>query len=182
MIELIEKDKNKEEMSKAANFLVDVLCGNTKIPPTIDDFIESMARTATEAGKEADKKAQDAPKEQEGTEQKEDKTPAEATGREAEATVLLIPCTKGTEGLTVKEWLAKIDEEMNEFKEAVIFYHGKLEKKVPTTMPPIREIAEEAADVMTAVTSMLEAMGFDKDERQCAQRWVNKRNMDRGRF
>ena len=42
--------------------------------------------------------------------------------------------------------------------------------------------AEEAADVVTAITSMLEAMGIDENMRQEAQRRVNEKNKERGRF
>ena len=44
------------------------------------------------------------------------------------------------------------------------------------------KIAEEAADTITAITSMLEAMGIDEDMRQDAQKRVNERNKERGRF
>ena len=44
------------------------------------------------------------------------------------------------------------------------------------------DIAEEAADTITAITSMLEAMGINEHDRQDAQREVNRRNRERGRI
>ena len=44
------------------------------------------------------------------------------------------------------------------------------------------ELAEEAADTITAITSMLEAFGIDAEMRDEAQRRVNSKNRERGRL
>ena len=96
--------------------------------------------------------------------------------------ILPIPCTKGYEDCTVKEWFAKINEELDELKEIVIDSVGGL-KGSAILMPEERYlIAEEAADTITAITSMLEAMCIDEEQRQAAQRQVNEKNRERGRF
>lgn len=103
--------------------------------------------------------------------------------------ILPIPCTKVKEK-TTKEWLQKINEELDEFKEAVISELYALDNKVPETdafhklcgVMAVKHITEEAADTITAITSMLEAMGIDEEMRQDAQKRVNERNKERGRF
>ena len=101
--------------------------------------------------------------------------------------ILPIPCTKVT-GKTVKDWFAKIDEELNELKETVLVRFktcddadawAKYSRQAETNPG---NIAEEAADTITAITSMLEAMGIDEEQRQAAQREVNEKNRERGRF
>ena len=90
-----------------------------------------------------------------------------------------LPCVrvgrKAIKNCTDKEHFAKIDEELNELKEAVILYsssdYGNLEC-----------IAEEAADTITAITTMLEALGIDAEMRDEAQRRVNDKNRKRGRL
>lgn len=90
-----------------------------------------------------------------------------------------LPCVrvggKVIKNRTDKEHFAKIDEELNELKEAVILssseYDGNLES-----------IAEEAADTITAITTMLEALGIDAEMRDEAQRRVNEKNRMRGRL
>ena len=100
--------------------------------------------------------------------------------------VLPIPCTK-VEELTIKDWFQKINEELDELKEVIL---RDAEDKLDTEIIEMlfyfatdkNEIAEEAADTITAITSMLEAMGIDEDMRQEAQRKVNERNKERGRI
>lgn len=90
-----------------------------------------------------------------------------------------LPCVqvgrKAIKNCTDKEHFAKIDEEVNELKEAVILYsssdYGNLER-----------IADEAADTITAITTMLEALGIDAEMRDEAQRRVNAKNRERGRL
>ena len=107
--------------------------------------------------------------------------------------VLPTPCTK-VEKETIKDWFQKINEELDELKAAVLFAattDGDIDD-VPddykALMNPLefeasyREIAEEAADTITAITSMLEAMGIDENMRQDAQRRVNEKNKERRRF
>ena len=100
----------------------------------------------------------------------------------ADEKILPIPCTKYQEA-TVKEWFQKINEELDELKEAIIraddwtrpadeFNHHGADTVA---------IAEEAADVITVITSMLESMEIDEDMRQKAQKAVNAKNKERGR-
>ena len=102
--------------------------------------------------------------------------------------ILPIPCTK-VEEKTVKDWFQKINEELDELKAEVLSAFYSLEV-VPPDRPDLRnaehdrmpKIAEEAADTITAITSMMEAMGIDENMRQAAQKRVNAKNKERGRF
>lgn len=105
-----------------------------------------------------------------------------------------LPCVRDEHGAikkqSIKALLAKIDEELNELKEEVYGRLGFLtyssdissqdlleyEESVPST------IAEEAADTITAITTMLEALGIDAEMRDDAQRRVNAKNRERGRL
>lgn len=106
---------------------------------------------------------------------------AEAT-QEREKTVLPIPCTNVKEA-TAKEWFAKINEELDELKAAVLrecTVRNRLEDVIDGVDDDTdTDIAEEASDTITAITSMLEAMGIDEQMRQEAQRRVNERNAQR---
>ena len=101
--------------------------------------------------------------------------------------VLTTPCTKVTEG-TIKECFQKINEELDELKLAVLDYaDGDLEQTgqriwVFASEKLAERVAEEAADTITAITSMLAAMGIDEEQRQAAQKRVNEKNRERGRF
>lgn len=102
----------------------------------------------------------------------------------------VIPCVmcdgKLLSRMTVKEHFAKIDEELNELKSAVldsIYDCLDLDTRISVNKSsklPI--VTDEAADTITAITSMLEAMGIHRDEREEAQQRVNERNMKRGRL
>ncbi|MBO6178511.1 MAG: hypothetical protein J6M62_11295 [Selenomonadaceae bacterium] len=109
---------------------------------------------------------------------------------------LPIPCTKvwDEEDKNVKYWFQKINEELDELKAEVLFVatvDGDIDC-IPEYYPSLRKcvkykeeyekIAEEAGDAITAITSMLEAMGIDENMRQAAQRRVNEKNKERGRF
>ncbi len=102
--------------------------------------------------------------------------------RKAEKAVLPIPCTKGFEDWTVKDYLQKINEELDELKEAVWFGSGGLGRIEHISSSDKFAIALEAADTITAITSMLEAMGIDEQQRQAAQKLVNEHNRERGRI
>ena len=98
-----------------------------------------------------------------------------------------LPCVRDEHGemqeQTVKQYFAKIDEELNELKEAV--YFSSLGDFLVDYIKPeaARErIAEEAADTITAITTMLEALGIDAEMRDAAQRRVNNKNRERGRL
>ena len=97
--------------------------------------------------------------------------------------VLPIPCTK-VEGETVKDWFQKINEELDELKELILEVEGGLYVRLTKQEWQVNDygIPEEAADTITVITSMLEAMGIDEDMRQEAQKRVNEKNKGRGRF
>ena len=85
---------------------------------------------------------------------------------------------------TVKQWLQKINEELDELKDAIVTPVG-LERKLGRNTfadEDVKNIAEEAMDVITVITSMLEAMGIDEEQRNEAQRLVNEKNRKRGRL
>lgn len=99
-----------------------------------------------------------------------------------------LPCVNVKEK-TLKEWLQKVNEEMDEFKESVMncfcLDEGDLYKHyedIGCNNEDKMEIADEAMDTITAITSMLEYMGIGEKERQEAQMRVNKRNAERGRL
>lgn len=100
-----------------------------------------------------------------------------------------LPCVRTEHGemrgQTVKQHFAKINEELDELK-AVILYSCDVYD--PNCLPESCDniihtrIAEEAADTITAITTMLEALGIDADMRDKAQRHVNEKNRERGRL
>jgi hypothetical protein len=102
--------------------------------------------------------------------------------------ILPIPCTK-VEERTVKDWFREINEEIDELK-AEITEHFMFDFEISKafsgedyeTKWDAEDIAEKATDAITAITSMLEAMGIDECMRQEAQRKINEKNRERGRF
>lgn len=109
--------------------------------------------------------------------------------KEATNAVRPIPCKsidgKPTHHMTVKTLIAKIDEECNEFKREV--YAAFRDDAIASSGHCLNyeascHIAEEAADTITAITTMLEAMGITEDMRDKAQEAVNERNKARGRL
>jgi len=96
------------------------------------------------------------------------------------------PCVRDEHGeireQSRKQLFAKVFEELYEFIERVI---GIQETAVVLHELNSHEkflIAEEAADTITSITTMLEALGIDADMRDEAQRCVNKKNRERGRL
>ncbi len=87
-----------------------------------------------------------------------------------------LPCLQDEHGeiraQTVKQLVAKIDEELNELK-ALVF---------PVIIDNLESIAEEAADTITAITTLEEYYGIDAAMRDEAQRRVNQKNHKRGRL
>lgn len=83
--------------------------------------------------------------------------------------------------LTMKQWFTKINEELDEFKEVMLRW-SNLDGVGIDYYSDENAIADEAADVVTAITSMLEAVGIDERRRQAAQMWVNEKNRRRGRL
>ena len=104
-----------------------------------------------------------------------------------------LPCVRDEHGeikeQTVKVLFSKINEELDELK-TEITYHGiaviadsAADAKEKLTQPlDIKAIAEEAADTITAITTMLEALGIDAEMLDEAQRRVNSKNRERGRL
>lgn len=101
-----------------------------------------------------------------------------------------VPCVRDENGeikkQTVKQLFAKLDEEVNEFKAAVL--------REVTVRNDLSDIADgvdddtdmdivlEGADVKTVITSIENALGYGVDRRDEAQRCVNRRNLERGRL
>lgn len=91
-------------------------------------------------------------------------------------------------GQTVKRLMAKVNAELDEMKEAIFFFaEVGMKTKALNAVDELREadretIAEEAADTITAITTLLEALGIDADMRVEAQRRVNNKNRERGRL
>jgi len=75
---------------------------------------------------------------------------------------------------TVKRLFAKINEELDELKHALVVRKYFLDMD--------EHIAEEAADTITAITTLLEALGIDAEARDEAQRRVNAKNREKGRL
>lgn len=95
------------------------------------------------------------------------------------------PCTKNMPQVTVKDWLQKADEEMDEWKEAVLHVSTlktPVEKLRCASDVDLHRIAEEAADVSTVLASVDEAAGISAYWRSCAQANVNNDNKARGRW
>lgn len=99
-----------------------------------------------------------------------------------------LPCVRDEHGRIkeqpLKRLVAKIDEELNELKQAIIRYQSfDLPCVVLCKNSTIgKEIAEEAADVKTAITTLEEAFGIDEAMRDEAIRQVNQKNFSRGRL
>jgi NTP pyrophosphatase (non-canonical NTP hydrolase) len=96
-----------------------------------------------------------------------------------------LPCVRDERGeireQTVKQLFVKIDEELNELKEVIYTANFRV---VTTELPPPwpEMIAEEAADTITSITTLCEALGIDAEMRDEAQRRVNEKNRKRGRL
>lgn len=101
-----------------------------------------------------------------------------------------MPCVRDEHGeireQTVKALITKINEELDELKEAVfvIYQTHSLCSQYGAYKPGTQEeaIAKEAADTITAITTLCEALGIDAEMRSDAQRRVNEKNRERGRL
>lgn len=134
---------------------------------------------------------------------REEEQPQEASNYAKGTRVGIIPrpCVKDTGCTTVKDYLQKINEELDELKEAATWWTCSADFKVEDTVEEIKNdvqgsrdtlddyicgsrwhIAEEAADVCTAVTSLCEALTIDEHMRNAAQQKVNAHNKERGRW
>lgn len=110
-----------------------------------------------------------------------------------------LPCVRDEHGAikeqTVKALLSKINEELDELKFEITTCLTSLDTNI--TKEPNAEwvydtfvknrargyiVAEEATDTITAITTLLEALGIDAEMRDEAQRKVNAKNRERGRL
>ena len=108
---------------------------------------------------------------------------------EPDSPVRPIPCVRDEHGeiqnQTVKDLVSKIDSELTELKwelaaypsNYVAFYYAESVRPVEWT-----RIADEAADTITAITTLCEAIGINVDARDEAQRRVNNKNRSRDRL
>ena len=107
---------------------------------------------------------------------------------EPDSPVRPLPCVRDEHGeiaeQPVKRLMAKIDEELNELKQEVIrFQSFDLQCVVLSKNSCIaKDIADEGADTITAITTLLEALGIDAEMRDEAQRRVNSKNRERRRL
>lgn len=89
-----------------------------------------------------------------------------------------LPCVRDEHGAikeqTVKSLLAKINEELDELKQALVVRKYFLDMD--------EHVAEEAADTITAITTLEEALGIDAEMRNKAQERVNQKNFERARL
>lgn len=89
---------------------------------------------------------------------------------------------------TLKELLGKINEELDELKAEIYEHLGYKKYDTDRKMRVLKNlewpetIEEEAADVITAITTLCEALGIDEGMRNEAQRRVNAKNRERGRL
>ncbi|MBQ8698861.1 MAG: hypothetical protein IJ521_07675 [Schwartzia sp.] len=84
---------------------------------------------------------------------------------------------------TVKQHFQKINEELDELKDAVLACSKSLGDLPDSGDEEGAEwIADEAADVITAITTLEEALGIDAEARDEAQRRVNEKNRSRNRL
>ena len=104
-----------------------------------------------------------------------------------------VPCVNGMAGKTVKDFLQKFDEEVDEWKQEV-FSVASLDDEMSDVKElltgydadeldteKMRRIAEEAADICTVLASFMEAAGIGFTIRNEAQAHVNRHNHERGR-
>ena len=100
-----------------------------------------------------------------------------------------LPCVRANgktfEKTTLREWLAKLHEEISEMEEKAFGICGlddypQKEELYGTHIET--DFALECADVATVLASMQEAFGIDMEARDEAQRRVNAKNRERGRL
>ena len=116
--------------------------------------------------------------------QKDDDAPTKDDCGEC-ALLFPIPCTKDETMKTAKDAFAKADEEVTEWKAAVVDYI-----RLTTTLESFDKlgkeaklrVSEEGADIMTAITTAEERMGINVGARSDAQLHVNQHNKERGRW
>ena len=97
--------------------------------------------------------------------------------------VLPIPCTD-IKPKTLREWFARIDDKLNSFKEVLIETNvNGLDTPLDSFIDTGGILVENvAAELITEITSMLEAIEIDEKDRQEAQARLNEKNRELGRF
>ena len=87
------------------------------------------------------------------------------------------PCTK-FDNASIKEWIAKLNEEVGEVVEALY------ELEVADTFEKVNDkrlnLLRELVDVSTVVRSMEYSIGYSANDIAQMQRWVNNNNRERG--
>ncbi len=94
-----------------------------------------------------------------------------------------IPCTNVQER-TIRQWFAKLDEELNEVKDAVLacYLLDDYVSEDNADDAELKAIALECADLITAATSFQAALRIGRWQREISQNAVNQSNMERGRI
>jgi len=96
-----------------------------------------------------------------------------------------MPCIRNMPQKTIKDWFAKLDEEVTEFK-AEILKSADLDMETKDFEAPMPEmlfrIAEEGCDISTVVRSIDHALKIYTPVCQDAQKYVNRHNAERGRL
>ena len=115
------------------------------------------------------------------------KTPGGMICKRVYEPVRPLPCVRDEHGAikeqTVKQLLQKINEELDELKEAVFIFDDRRHIWVIEAVNEYKKVvAEEAADVKTAITTLEEVLGIDAAMRDEAIRRVNEKNRERGRL
>lgn len=100
-----------------------------------------------------------------------------------------VPCVRDENGTiarqNIKRLFAKINEELDELKSEVDgwrWYIATDERTQEKESEWKGSIADEAADTITAITTLCEALGINAEMRNEAQRRVNWKNLERGRL
>ena len=85
---------------------------------------------------------------------------------------------------TLKELLAKVDEERLEWLEKVLdsFSLDMLPCRAPVDDEEAEDIAEEWADMVTATVTLMDALGISETIRGAAIVTAGQRNLERGRL
>ena len=103
--------------------------------------------------------------------------------------VLPLPCVRNNgktfEKTTLREWMAKLHEEITEMEEKAFRICGLDDVPRKDDLCGTRietEFALECADVATVLVSMQEAFGINLKARDVAHRMVNEKNRERGRL
>ena len=92
-----------------------------------------------------------------------------------------MPAFEGIDKWKVRDWFVEINQKLDEFK-AECFRLGWINQKPKyfhsCTKTEKQLLADKACDAMTAITSLLEAMTINEEQRQEAQRRTNKANSE----